>query len=153
MDNEQQHAMDLLQTLVGQPLIYGLKSPDTELYDIGFGEMVEVMGWSGKMQMMPTHALHILCRFRVKWKTGKHRVDTYYEDTSSKKFHRDVKRLIGLRVIKVELSDKNDLWIDLGDCRMVFATFEDGEESWRFLTCDKKKPHVVVSDSWISLDY
>lgn len=29
---------------------------------------------------------------------------------------------------------------------MVFATFENGEESWRYFTCNKDEPHLVASD-------
>ena len=37
-----QEAEKFLRPLVGQPLRYALKSPDTELYDFGFGKPVEV---------------------------------------------------------------------------------------------------------------
>lgn len=142
-------ALEFLRTLVDLPLCYGLKSPDTDLYDFGFGNMVNVMNPFGGGKEACTHILHVTCRFKVIWKNGERRVDKYYEDTSCEKFHSEVKRLIGLKVRRVALSDKNDLWLDFGDYWVVFATFENGEESWRFFTSDIDVPHLVASDSWI----
>lgn len=121
-------AFKFLQTLLNQPLCYGLKSPDTDLYDFGFGDTEN---------------------FKVIWKNGEHRVDRYYEDTPCKKFHSEVKHLIGMKVRQVALSNKNDLWLDLGDCWIVFVTFENREESWRFFISGIGTPHLVASDSWL----
>ena len=43
-----QEAEEFLRPLIGQALRYALKSPDTELYDFGFGKPVEVtrLGWT-----------------------------------------------------------------------------------------------------------
>lgn len=142
-------ALEFLQTLVGQPLCYGIKSPDLDLYDFGFGNFVRVHNWHGEERIVCTHILHVICRLKVIWKNGGHRVDKYYEDTPGEKFNAEVKRFIGLKVRQVELSDKNDLWLDLGDYWIVFATFENGEESWRFFTSDIDSPHLVASDSWL----
>ena len=138
-----------LQTLVGLPLCYGLKSPDMDLYDLGFGNMGDVMNPCGERKGVCTHILHVICRFKVIWKNGEHRIDKYNEDTPCEKFHSEVKRLIGLKVRRVALSDKNDLWLDFGDCWVAFATFENGEESWRLFTSDIGVPHLVASDSWL----
>lgn len=142
-------AIDFLHTLVGLPLCYAIKSPDTELYDFGFGNLVEVSSKQGNRKKIGTHMLHVLCRFKIIWKRGERRVDRYYEDTPCEVFHFEVSRLIGLKVIRVALSDKNDLWLDFGDYWVVFATFESGEESWRFFTSDIDVSHLVVSDSWL----
>ena len=130
-------------------MLYAIKSPDTELYDFGFGELVEVVNRRGIRKRIGTHTLHALCRFKVIWRNCEHRVDKYYEDTPCEKFHSESKRLIGPKVRQVELSDKNDLWLDFGDYWVVFATFENGEESWRFFTSDIDDPHLVASDSWL----
>ena len=143
-------AIDFLHALIGQPLLYALKSPDTELYDFGFGELVEVVNRRGKRKKISTHTLHALCRFKVIWRNCESSVDKYYEDTPCEKFHSEVKRLVGLKVKRVALSDKNDLWLDLGDYWIVFATFEIGEESWRFFTWDEKNCHLVTANSWLS---
>ena len=79
--------------------------------------------------------------------------ERFYEDTPSEIFQKEVERLIGLCPKRVGLSDKNDLWLDFGDYWVVFATFEDGEESWRLFTPGSAEPHWVVSDSWLRLDY
>lgn len=141
--------LEFLQTLVDQPLCYGLKSPNLDLYDFGFGNVVSVVDSQGKEQKVYTHILHIICRFKVISKNGEHRVDKYYEDTPCEKFHSEIKRLIGMKVRRVELSDKNDLWLDFGDYWVVFVTFGNGEESWRLFTSNINVPHLVAANSWL----
>ena len=142
-------ALEFLQALVDLPLCYGLKYSDTELYELGFGKMDIVTTRYGNEKKVCTHILHILCRFKVIWKNGERKVDKYYEDTPSEKFHSEAERIVGLKVRRVALSDKNDLWLDLDDCWIVFATSEDGEESWRFFTSNEDATHLVASDSWV----
>ena len=142
-------SLAFLNSLVGHPLLYAVKSPDTELYDFGFGKLVETENRRGKRKTVGTQSLHVLCRFKVIWKTGKKRLDIYHEDTPSEKFYSEVKQLIGLNVKRIALSDKNDLWIDFDDCWIVFATFENGEESWRFFVWDRAVPHLVASNLWL----
>lgn len=62
-----QEAEEFLRPLVGQPLRYALKSPDTELYDFGFGKPVEVTRL-GIRRRIGTYSIHALCRFRILWK-------------------------------------------------------------------------------------
>lgn len=142
-------AIVFLQNLIGQPLLYAIKSPDVELYDFGFGELIEVVNRRGTQKRIGTHTIHVLCRFKVIWQNCEHRVDKYYEDTPCEKFHSEIKNLVGLKVRRVALSDKNDLWLDLGDYWIVFATFENGEESWRLFTSDADNPHLIASNSWL----
>ena len=142
-------ALNFLHVLIKQPLIYAIKSPDTELYDFGFGQPVEVLNQQGKQKIIGTYTLHALCRFKVICRSCEHKVDKYYEDTPCEKFHSEINRLIGLKVRRVELSNKNDLWLDFGNYWVVFATFENGEESWRVFTSNIDIPHLVASDSWL----
>ena len=134
-------AIAYLQTLIGQTLHYALKSPDMDLYDLGFGAPEADF----------RYVLHATCRFKVIWRNGERRTDKYYEDTPSEEFHSAIQRLIGWKVTRVGLSDKNDLWLDFGDgdCWAVFVTFENNEESWRFFTYHSDDPHLVASDSWL----
>lgn len=138
-------ALEFLQTLVDQPLCYGLKSPNMDLYDFGFGNLMTVQ----ENEEVCTHVLHVICRFKVIWKNGERRVYKYTEDTPCEKFHSEIKHLIGMKVNRVALSDKNDLWLDFGDYWVVFVTFETGEESWRFFTFNMDDPHLVASNSWL----
>ena len=146
-----QDAADFLHSLAGQPLVYAIKSPDTDLYEFGFGKAVEVMNRYGKQKIISTHILHVICRFKVIWKKGEHRVDIYCEDTSCEGFHAEIQHLLGMKIKRVTVSKKNDLWLDFGDYWIVFATFENGEESWRLFSSDADHPHLVASDIW--LDY
>ena len=143
-----QDAMDFLNTIVGQPLLYALKCQDTELYDFGFGSMVETVDWKGRPKQVATHTVHALCRFKVIWRK-KRRVSKFYEDTPCEKFRTKIQPLIGLTVKRIALSEKNDFWLDFGDSWMVFATYENGRESWRFFATTEDSPHFVVADTWI----
>ena len=140
-------AISFLQTLNNQQLCYGMKSPDTDLYDFGFGEFVEFVSRDRNTRELCTSVLHVTCRFKVIWRNKKRRILRFYEDTSHIKFHSEIQHLIGLRIQRVALSSKNDLWLDLGDCWIVFATFENGEESWRLFTLKEESPHLIASNS------
>ena len=144
-----QKAFEYLSMLIGHSLLYAKKSSDTELYDFGFGEPAETVNRRGKRKLVGAMSLHALCRIKIIWRNGERKVDKYYEDTPCEEFHHEVKRCIGLQVSRIALSDKNDLWFDLGDYWIVFATFENGEESWRFFTSDINDPHLVASNSWL----
>lgn len=148
-----EEAQKKLEKLLGLPLEYAGKSPDTELYLFEFGNVPINDNISRPAQKRFIFALHVLCRFKVIWRNGKKATDTYYEDTSSERFASAANQLIGKTIARIGLSDKNDLWLDFGDYWMVFATFETGEESWRILSSDREKPHLVASDSWIELVY
>lgn len=141
-------ALEYLQKLINQPLIYGYKSSDLDLYDIGFGEFVEIVDSRGKRSICSL-VLHPTCNFKVIWKNGKRETHIFYGNTSHEEFQSEIEHLVGLTVKRVALSDKNDLWLDLQECWIVFATFEDGEESWRFFDAHKETPHLVASDSWL----
>lgn len=139
-------AMDYLTRLVGKPLCYGIKSPDMDLYDFGFGERVRVSSAYWGERDVCTHILHATCRFKIIKLGAEASVEIFDEDTPAERFSSRISRLVGLKVKRLALSDKNDLWLDFGDFRMVFATFENGEESWRYFTCNKDEPHLVASD-------
>ena len=141
--------IEYLRTLVDLPLCYGAKSPDMELYIFEFGRLVQIEGHRGPVEV-GTHRLHVICRFKVIWRKGEHRVDIYTEDTPAEEFREGISPLIGAKVKRIALSDKNDLWLDLGNWWVVFATFEDEEESWRFFTSDDNDPHLVASDTELS---
>lgn len=139
--------LEFLYTLVGQPLCYGIKSPDMDLYDLGFGSGIVDVSSYGEETEDWTYILHVTCRFKVIWRNGERRIDKFNEDTPCEKFHSEVKRLIGLKVKRVGLSSKNDLYLDFGDYWVVFVTFEDEEESWRFFTSVPNGPHLIASSS------
>ena len=146
-----QEAEEFLRPLVGQPLRYALKSPDTELYDFGFGKPVEVTRL-GIRRRIGTYSIHALCRFKVLWENSERGAEEYCENTPSEEFSMNIRHLIGREIMKLGLSEKNDLWLDMGDCRIVWTTVENGEESWRFLAADTNVPHLVVSNSWMELN-
>ena len=130
-----------LDSIIGQKLAYAIKSPDTELYDFGFGEERE----TEDKRMLPPYILHVLCRFKIIHKDGSTKVQICHEDTTPNVFNKKIEPLIGLSVKRVGLSDKNDLWLDFGAYWVVFATFED-DEAWRFFISGSDMPHLVATN-------
>ena len=60
MENQRtQGAFEFLHTLVNQPLCYGLKSTDMDLYEFGFGKCEELSEESGLSRMICTLYLHV----------------------------------------------------------------------------------------------
>lgn len=150
MDNEiRQKALAYLQALINQPLCYGQKYCNTELYCFGFGDQTELISSVNRKTIGCTHFVHVLCWFKIIWKNGETRVCKYYDNTPGENFHSNIQQLLGMKVKRIGLSDKNDLWLDFGDCWVVFATFENAEESWRYFTSNSQDPHLVASDSWL----
>ena len=151
----QQQAMEYLNQLNSKPLAYGTKFHNWDLYDIGFGNCVNVPCElrPGTFKNVAEFTLHILCRFKIINRGTIRSVKRYYEDTPSEEFGHDIQHLIGKKIKRVGLSDKNDLWLDLDDYWIVFATFETGEESWRFMPRDRQHPHLVAADTWLELNY
>ena len=136
-------AKSFLDKVLGQKLNYAIKSPDTELYDFGFGENRE----TEDKRILPPYILHVLCRFKIIHKDGSKKVQICHEDTSPNAFNKKIEPLIGLSVKRVGLSDKNDLWLDFGAYWVVFATFENEEESWRFFISGSNEPHLVATNN------
>lgn len=150
-----------LQVLVGKSLSGAFKSCDMELYVFGFGNEVKFINFRGEEATANELALHVLCRFKIMNRVEK-RARNYYEDTSAEKFRENIDKLIGLQVTRVGLSEKNDLWLDIGDYWVVFATWDDQDEaeyedaanreSWRFFSrVEKDSPHLVASSTGVEL--
>ena len=147
-----QEALSFLNLLIDEPLSYGIKSPDMDLYDFGFGKSIKVPCRRDPDREVSAFTLHATCRFKIIRRNGERCVQRYYEDTPAEEFHCAIKHLIGLYIKRIALSDKNDLWLDFGDYWMVFATFENDEESWCFFTFTDDKRYLVAADSWLTLD-
>lgn len=143
-------AKSYIQELVGLPLCYGIKSPDLDLYDFGFGEYSEKHSQIGQPRKVPTCAIHAVCEFDVICRKEK-RIVHYDADICNKRFHAEIHGLIGLKVKRVALNANNILWIDFGEYWIVFQTFQNDEESWRFLYPYSEKPHLVAANSWIDI--
>lgn len=147
---------EYLETLVGQPMRYGIKSPGLDLYDFGFGEgeVLVVSEGKAKEKRLPPYILHATCRFKVIWR-NKRIVEIYDEEETKEEFAIDVQPMLGHRVKRVALSEKNDLWLDFGVFWIVFVTDEVGdeyyrEESWRFFHMfHEDDPHLIGSDQYL----
>ena len=144
-----------LQALVGLHLSYVRKAYDFDMFEFCFEQKHSVF-----LQTAPNNTasrekltliLHAICELKVIWPNK--RTNVYNAETPLKQFYTNINQLLSLSVKRIALSDKNDLWIDLGVCWIVFITFESNEESWRFFTTEKKHPHLVASDLWLQTVY
>lgn len=138
--------MQFLDGMIGLPLCYGVKSPDVDLYDLGFGKLMVDAPDHKRKKRLPMYVLHVVCRFKIIWRIGEKHVETFREDTNPKVLRDSIDQLIGMTIRRISLSEKNDLWLDVGDAWIVFATFENGEESWRLFMPHTNKPHLVASN-------
>lgn len=131
------NAGDFLNKLNGSILKHAIKSSDLDLYDFCFYS-----------PLLNEHLfIHATCRFKIINMIHKQSVNCFYENTSSELFCDAIEDSIGMEIIRIALSSKNDLWIDLGDCRIVFVTFEDNEESWRLFSSNEEQHLVASSES------
>ncbi len=141
-----------LQQMVGQPLSYGWKSWDMDIFDVEFGDLVTCTNLYGETHKCHLHIMHSVGAIKIIW--WKEKRSIFYDiDTTTEEFYSDIQKLIGLEVLRVALSDKNDLWFDFGDIWMVFITYDSNEESWRYFTARSEDPHLVAADSWLQLVY
>lgn len=145
-------AKELLNLIISKPLVYAIKSPDTELYDFGFGDLVPYVGYKYESRKISMYTLHSLCRFVLIDKVN-NKKKKFYEDTPVEQFQQSFTPLLGKCVKRIALSEKNDLWIDFSEYWVVFASFENSSESWRFFSADRSLPHLVASNTTLELIY
>ena len=142
---------EYLSSIIGLPLHYVLKSPDTELYDFGFGKPREIDNWYGKIRKLCPYTLHVLCDFSVL--DSRERIEEIEFDGNStpEKEEPVMKGLVGKKVQAVKVIQNHDLIIDFKFKRLWFITNSDSEESWRFFATDLKQPHIVASahELWV----
>lgn len=141
-------AITYLQELLEQPLSYGIKSINSELFVFRFGPSLDALQENTTSQIC-TYNLHVMCGIKIVSKIEKKTIKEYSGNSSYEVFSRDIIQLIGLTVKRVALSEKNDIWIDFGEYWVIIVTNEDDDESWRFFSSDDNRRHLVASDSWI----
>lgn len=137
---------EFVSQLVGWSFAYGIKSPDMDLYDFGFVKAENAKSYDGNVDSC-RYILHAMCRFKIIWQSQARDKEIYHEDTPADVFHERVNRILGLPINRATLSDKNDLWLDLGKCWIVFATHEGREdESWCLFVRGLKGPFLSATD-------
>ena len=141
-----------IQRLIAQPIKYGIKSPDTGLFDLGFGEELMHIDIDNANLSSPycVHTIHFLGGIRCFWKNGK--CEEFSAETSHIDFQKSMQRLYNLFVQRVALSEKMDLWLDFGQCQVVIITNEDGEESWRLFSPWSNEPHLIATNLYMYFD-
>lgn len=145
-------AEKMLGCIIGQPLQYGRIYQEYGMYGLGFGPLFKVPSWNGVPKLVCPYTFHIQCQLKI-IDREKCSAIKFMADTPPEIFTTNIMQLVCLVVKRFALSDKFDLWIDLGDYWIVFVTWEDETESWRFFTPESDDPHLVVSSSWLCLDY
>lgn len=147
----QSDALVILNKLIGQPFLYGIQSPDVVLFDLGFGDYMSVKKMMGSECEVASYTLHAICGIKIIHPKVSRQTEEFIGN-SSQEFNSSIQKLIGNTVMRIALSSKNDLWLDLGDYWLVLVTNEDKEESWRYFTPNSTQNHMVVSDAWIRLE-
>lgn len=151
--SSQESALNFLNELVGSPFRYGLKSKDLYFYDFGFGDWLYRYIGSEIKQKITTYAIHAQCEIHViprdklapEKRDRSRTIGIYSGDTAAKVFHKDMEKIYNNCIKRIGLSSKNDLWLDLGEYWIVFVTFENDKESWRFLPLDDSRPQLIAS--------
>ncbi len=154
MKNERNFYICKLQdTLCNQPINYIVKSPDMDMYDFGFGQDVITIDFNGLSTKVSKYVLHAVCNIEVMWRDKTRKSDLFFEDTPVEKATTLASCISGFKVKRVALSDKNDLWLDLGLCWIIFITNEDDEESWRFFSFSSAdNAHIVATSTCLCLE-
>lgn len=140
----------MINSLVGQQLRYSIKSPDMDLFDLGFGQAITFVNANNVQQEACQHTIHLVCGLFIFWKNG--RKEEFHGNSLASVFNNNTQPLIGETVRRVALSDKNDLWLDLGQCHIVIVTLDDGEESWRLFTPGANTPHLIATNISLCLE-
>ena len=141
-------ATSALQSIIGCAFRFGIKSPDMDLYQIGFGEDVVFINYFGNRQEASKYAIHFTCGLHLDWSDGKQ--IEYDSQSDAKTFHREIESLIGLPVKTAEVLANNNVFIDLGLCKLEIVVREDGDESWRFFQPGQNSDHIVCCGKEIS---
>lgn len=163
----QNEVISFINRLVGQPFLYGYKFPQwCDLYEFGFGNLIDDRedndlsdfpfgNWVNKefneKGKRAEYVIHAVCPIKVVWRK-KRRVERIDEDTDAESFHIIAGGLSGLKILRISLSSKNDLWIDLGEYWVILVTSENDDESWRLFTAEKRSAHLIASSTSIALD-
>ncbi len=137
-----------ISSINGLKLIWGIKSPDLDLYDFGF---TRYNRFPMKLFNKYTFVIHAQCVVILIWEHPRH-VEVYDGESIATVFNSRISNMIGLCVKNTKLRKNNDLLIDFGECKMIIETMDDDEESWRFFKLRKKDLHMVVSKNWISFE-
>lgn len=136
-----------LHQLIGKMFVYGIKSPDCDLYDFGFGDVDSVNKSTNPVETCDLF-LHFTCRFIVIYK-GTNNRKCYDEFVTQEEFEKEIKPFLGMVIKNVKFSKQNDLIIDFDRVRIILVTFSDKEESWRLFSKKIDNLHLVVSNSWM----
>lgn len=127
---ESADALSVISQISGTKLQYAVKSKDINLFDCGFAGLPDL-----------AFSLHISCAIKCVKNEGTSAI--LYGDTPVEDYRLAFERLIGSRVLEVNLRSGNVLSIRLENSNIEFITAGDGEESWRFIMPGR---HIVASD-------
>lgn len=138
---KQNEAEDLLCTIIGQPLLFGIKSPDMLFFDFGFGDIVPAHFDAGA-KWIGRYSLHADCRVKIiEIITGREWL--FSSNDSNEFFQNSLINLINHRVKKFFIEERNNLRIEIGDYWIVCETWDGDEESWRYFEHYTDKAHCI----------
>ena len=141
--------MHKVNYIVGCRFRYGTKSPDMDLYDLGFGEDAIYQNFWGNMQRACKYAIHLTCSLKLFWRDG-HTAE-YSASSDYTAFSNEIQPLIGKTVKSVSLNHKNDFFIEFDECCLIIITRNDLNESWRLFAPGENTLHLVSNSKYLSL--
>lgn len=148
--------LEKFDLLIGQPLLYIVKSPGMLFFDLGFGEKINDEGkpiareteendnWVGSF------AIHVDCPLAIIDKAMHTKKWFQYDDTNDL-VQEWIHGAIECKVDKVALCEYNKLKIDIGSKRIVIVPWEGNDESWRFFKPRTDSPHIIGSAESIEI--
>ena len=143
--------MNQLKKLIGTQLKYGIKSPDLDLFQLGFERTASNCIQNNSRDGSVKFAIHFTTALYVYWQ-DKSAIEFYSEDDCANEYHTTIQKLIGSEVRDVALSEKNDFWISFDSCNIVIVTSDDIHESWRFFQARASSKHIIGTKYSISLE-
>lgn len=146
-------ALVLLNDLLKKPLRRGRKSPDTELYEIAFGDALSYSEWNGETFSIYSHIIHALCCITIIDRSNRQVKQLFSSGSDSFEFEETIGHIAGQKVIETIINEQNDLCICLENCEITFLASTAEDEIWRYftLTHDGNNPHLVATKKYMYL--
>lgn len=137
--------LEFLQTFIGMQVLYAKKSPDMNLYDIGFSMIHD----RGGDLIYPDSELHAVCKLIIIEQNGKKSI--YYGDSEKEQFETTFSKFYTKEICEISLLAGNVLRIGFHSGTIEVIPADDGEESWRFFENKSQGKHLVAGNTWLWL--
>lgn len=135
--------------LVGQPLLYIIKSPEMAFFDFGFGDKM-MSDQNQADDWVARYTIHADCTISVLDTDTLEQCHFSAEDTNQL-LQESLKGVINRNVDQIIVGEMNSLIIGIQNFLITVEPWDDDEESWRFFQPRTEEAHYVVSSraAWV----